>query len=218
MRKNLKFIGFLIITYLASAHTAPAALAADCSQTCVEVRREGGELVITARREPVRIIRKAPAATPIPIPARTPASTPTRVVKRTPQPSLSDQIREVLPEGRFATLPRYGALINEPLLIRTYGCSDFVKTLPILDTSIELRLSPRIEWIWGDGQQEFWGGSAVRGAHIYSRAGRYRIEMRCHWEGRFRTPHLPWTPIPEGIISTFAMERELFRARVFFTQ
>jgi len=211
MKKALKLLGFLMIANVASV---PGAQAADCAQTCVEVRREGGELVITARRDPVRTIRKVPSATPTPTPVRSS----TRVIKRAPRPSLSDQIREVLPQGRFETLPRYGALINEPLLIRSYGCSEFVKTLPILDTSIELQLHPRIEWLWGDGQREFWGGNALRGAHIYSRAGSYRIQMRCHWEGRFRTPHSSWAQIPQGITSTFVMDTELFRARVFFTQ
>ena len=202
----------------------------NCAQTCVEIRREGGELVITARRDPVRVIRPTVSPTPTPSPSpsppkRTTTSPPPRrkaparpgngVQKR---PSFSDQIRELLPEGSFRTLPQSGALINEPLLIRAFGCAEFTKKLPILDTTVELRLTPQLWWVWGDGQSEVWAVSATRGAHIYSRAGRYLIQMRCQWSGWFRTPHSSWAPIPEGIVSTSQQRVELFRAHVFFTE
>lgn len=193
---------------------APEAQSADCSKTCVEVRREGGELVITARRDPIRTVR--PSISPSPTPTRRAQPRPTaRPVKRR---NFSDHIRELLPTGSFRTLPNGGALINEPLLVRSSGCVDLRKSLPILDTTVELQLHPEITWSWGDGQRESWSGSATRGAHIYRRAGRYLIEMRCQWRGWFRTPHSSWAPIPEGIYSTAIERVELFRAHVFFTE
>ncbi len=189
-------------------------------------------MVITARRDPIRRAAKVqssstPALTPTP--TRTPtlskSATPTQrgknkaqVRKRTPRPSLSDQIRELLPPGSFTLWPRAGAVIYEPLLIHAQGCAPFRKTLPILDTSILLELTPTIEWNWGDGSSESWRGATQRGAHIYRRAGRYSIVMRCHWSGAYRTPESGWAPIPTGITSSTAQIVELFRAQVFFTE
>lgn len=212
---NRTLIFLILCTLVLSA--APTARGAGCAKTCVSMHREGGELVITARRDPRPILRSSP--TPIPSIAPSPSASlaPKKSAKRA-RPKFSDQIRELLPEGSFTLLPRRGALIHEPLLLRSFGCVDFAKRLPILDTSIELRLTPRIEWIWGDGQRDIWGVGAQRGAHIYSRAGKYLIQMRCQWSGLFRTPDSPWAPIPEGIFSTAVAQVELFRAQVFFTE
>lgn len=211
---------FLLVTFslaiLVSSVEVQSARAADCTQTCVEVRREGGELVITAHRDPVR---RKPAPQPsIQSPTKAPSVSPSTRKKARPSTSLSDQIREVLPAGSFTLLPRAGALIYEPLLIHSHGCSDFSKTLPILDTTISLRLDPVIYWNWGDGKYESWRGNAVRGAHIYDRPGRYRIEMSCHWGGFFRTPNSSWFPIPDGISSVSSQMVALSRAEVFFTE
>ena len=208
---NRTLIFLILCTLVLSA--APTARGAGCAKTCVSMHREGGELVITARRDPRPIVRSSPSATPAPSASLAPKKSTKRA-----RPKFSDQIRELLPEGSFTLLPRRGALINEPLLLRSFGCVDFAKRLPILDTSIELHLTPRIEWIWGDGQRDIWGAGAQRGAHIYSRAGKYLIQMRCQWSGLFRTPDSPWAPIPEGIFSTAVAQVELFRAQVFFTE
>ena len=232
MRKS-DIAGVLVVTSIFVVVSAIAAQGANCVQTCVEIRREGGELVITARRDPVRVAR--PTASPIPSPTSSPKpstppskapatspprrKTPARSARATrPRPTLSDQIRELLPEGSFRTLPQSGALINEPLLVRAFGCTELTKELPILDTTVELRLRPVIHWTWGDGTSEAWAGSVIRGAHIYTHAGRYLIQMRCQWSGWFRTPDSSWAPIPEGIVSTSQLRVELFRAHVFFTE
>lgn len=222
------FFTLLLLCPTTSIVVSPPAFSVDCTQTCVEVRREGGELVITARRDPIRsakTVRPSPAASPTqqPVqPTQQPVQ-PTRprpkaTARSTPRPTFSDQIRELLPDGSFRLLPARGALIHEPLLVRAFGCSDVTKTLPILDTQVELRLTPRIEWSWGDGQRELWSGSASRGAHIYTKAGRYLVQMNCYWSGAFRTPHSPWAPIPEGISSSARQSVELFRAQVLFTE
>jgi hypothetical protein len=208
----------------------PKVHAAGCSKTCVSVVREGGELVITARRDPVRRVAKVPSSpilvpTPTPTPTFSKSATPSRqgtsktpVRKGTPRPSLSDQIRELLPAGSFTLWPRAGAVIYEPLLIHAQGCTPIRKTLPILDTSILLELAPTIEWSWGDGSRESWRGATQRGAHIFRRTGRYSIVMRCHWSGAYRTPESEWAPIPAGITSSTAQSVEIFRAQVFFTE
>ena len=214
---------------LESAHTTEIAHSAGCAKTCVSVTREGGELVITARRDPIKRRPTVSAPTPTPIPTPTPtatALTPSRTTikkpapprRTTPRPTLSNQIRELLPEGSFTVLPRAGAVIYEPLLVHARGCAPFRKTLPILDTSIVLDLRPTIEWSWGDGSAESWPGAAARSAHIYKRPGRYLIVMRCRWGGEYRTPDSSWAPIPEGIISNSQQSIELFRAQVFFTE
>ena len=236
MRKS-DIAGVLVVTSIFIVIPAVEAQGANCAQTCVEIRREGGELVITARRDPVRVTRPSVTQTPAPTPSLKPSPTPStspskapatspprrkapaRSARATrPRPTLSDQIRELLPEGSFRTLPQSGALINEPLLVRALGCTELTKQLPILDTTVELRLRPVIHWVWGDGTNEVWAGSATRGAHIYTRSGRYVIQMRCQWSGWFRTPHSPWAPIPEGIASVAQQRVELFRAHVFFTE
>lgn len=199
------------------------AQSASCAKTCVTVTREGGELVITARRDPIKRLPKPIAApSPSPTPSARPSissGTPTRtpVRKRAPQRSLSDEIREVLPHTSFTVLPKAGAVIHEPLLVHARGCAPFQKTLPILDTSIHLNLYPTIEWSWGDGSVDRWRGATERGAHIFSRPGRYLIAMSCEWSGAYRTPESPWAPIPSGITSIATQSVELFRARVFFT-
>ena len=219
------FFSIIFITFTGKS-ALPNAYAAGCAKTCVSVVREGGELVITARRDPIRRAAKVQSSpTPIPTPTRSKSATPsqrgrgkTPVRKGTPRPSLSDQIRELLPPGSFTLWPRAGAVIYEPLLIHAQGCAPFRKTLPILDTSILLEITPTIEWNWGDGSSESWRGAAQRGAHIYRRAGRYSIVMRCHWSGAYRTPESGWAPIPPGITSSTAQSVELFRAQVFFTE
>jgi hypothetical protein len=211
---------FLLLLVVGSTSPAIAAMKTGCEQTCVSVHREGGELVISARRDPVRIARPTTAPVASPTPAATRTTTPRKLPtkKRKPRPTFSDQVREVLPIGAFEIHPRSGALIYEPMLIRALGCADFQKKLAILDTSIELSLTPRIEWSWGDGSNQVWKGSATRGVHTYLRAGRYRIQMRCYWSGAFRTPNTSWAPIPEGITSSAATDVEIFRGRVFFTK
>ena len=219
------FLSIIFITFTGMS-ALPNAYAAGCAKTCVSVVREGGELVITARRDPIRRSAKVQSSpTPIPTPTLSKSATPSQrgknkaqVRKRTPRPSLSDQIRELLPPGSFTLWPRAGAVIYEPLLIHAQGCTPFRKTRPILDTSILLELTPSIEWNWGDGSSESWRGAAQRGAHIYRRAGRYSIVMRCHWSGAYRTPESGWAPIPTGITSSTAQIVELFRAQVFFTE
>lgn len=210
---------FFIVTS-PGAFLANQARAAECTRTCVEVRREGGDLVISAHRDPVK--RKVlPQLSPTPTPTRSPIATTRKSTERSQhkraRPSLSDQIREALPAGSFTLLPRTGALIYEPLLIHAHGCANIVKTLPILDTSISLMLDPALYWDWGDGSMEVWRGNAIRGAHIYHRPGRYRILMSCQWGGRFRTPDTPWLPIPDGIVSTSTSLVTLSRAQIFFT-
>lgn len=214
MKKPFFFGLFLA---LASGVAAPAQ-AGECAQTCVEVRRDGGELVITAKRDPAPVVRKTPTATPTPVPTFTRKPTAKKGVIRRARPKFSDQIRELLPTSSFTVLPSTGALIHEPLLIRSFGCENVVKKLSILDTTVELNLAPYAQWSWGDGQIARWGMGAVRGAHIYSRPGRVRIQMRCHWVGSYRTPHSPWLPIPEGIVSIAEKSVELFRAQLFFTE
>lgn len=191
---------------------------AGCEKTCVEVKREGGDLVITAHRDPVRR-RVAPAiSNPVPTSTPTPRKSSHRRAHRS-HSSLSDQIREALPRGSFSILPKRGAVIYEPLLIHSSGCSEVKKSLPILDTTIYLELRPQVQWRWGDGTSERWNsGVQTRGAHIYRRAGRYRVEMECHWGGSFRTPQSPWMPIPQGIFSSYNEVIQLFRAEIFFTE
>jgi hypothetical protein len=215
MKKPVFLVFFLLALSLGVATNAHAG---ECAKTCVEVRREGDELVITAKRDPAPVVRRTPTATPTPAPTLTRKQIRAKSVHRKPRSTLSDQIREVLPISSFALLPASGALIHEPLLVRAYGCESVVKELPILDTSVELNLLPLVEWSWGDGQVERWKMGAVRGAHIYSRPGEFQIQMRCYWLGTYRTPHSPWAPIPEGILSTAVRSIALFRARVFFTE
>ena len=234
LQKTLLLLPFLV---LASVGLGATSTAKDCTKTCVEVRREGGELVITAKRDPIRpkvAIRKptpTPTPTPIPTPTPTPKLTPkaiavkplprkvpTPVRTRAAQLSLSDQIRQVLPEGGFTIMPRTGGLIREPLLVRSSGCEDIRKKLPILDTEIELYLRPKVQWDWGDGSTDFWPGNITRGVHIYLRPGRRLIMMSCTWSGQYRTPDSPWEEIPEGIISSAYRQVEIYRAQVFFTE
>lgn len=217
----IAFFTFAVMFGLESAQFTELAHSAGCAKTCVSVTREGGELVITARRDPIKrrptVSAPSPTSTPLP-PSRTTAKKVSPPRRTTPRPTLSNQIRELLPKGSFTVLPRAGAVIYEPLLIHAHGCAPFRKTLPILDTSIILDLRSTIEWSWGDGPAERWPGAAVRGAHIYQQPGRYLIVMRCRWGGEYRTPDSSWAPIPEGIISTSQQSIELFRAQVFFTE
>ncbi|NBR93940.1 MAG: hypothetical protein EBT44_03760 [Actinobacteria bacterium] len=203
MARTLKTLILVIFLNVALFSKPNLANAGECAQTCVTVTREGGELVITARRDPVKrkpVASASPSSSPSPSPTHAPFTTTQKSVskrKAKSRPSLSDQIREVLPSVSFSILPRSGALIWEPLLIHQAGCAPVRKTLPILDTSITLDLQPTIQWSWGDG---------------------YLIDMRCAWEGRYRTPISGWMEIPPGIISSWRQIVELFRARVFFTE
>lgn len=220
MARTLKTLLLIIFLSAALFSKIDLANAGECAQTCVTVTREGGELVITARRDPVKR-KPVTSISPSPSPTYSPATTarnsaPKRKAK--PRPSLSDQIREALPSLSYSILPRSGALIWEPLLIQEWGCAPLRKTLPILDTSITFDLTPTLQWKWGDGSSEMWVSGRTRGAHIYQRPGRYVIEMRCTWMGLYRTPTSPWMEIPPGIVSSSRQSVELFRARVFFTE
>ena len=230
--KQIKELAAITVLGLAfSASLVAPVHAAGCSHTCVEVHREGGELVITAHRDPVRPVAPTTPAPPSVSPTPSPSATstirprrpvskiPKKPIKRAPRPSLSNQIRELLPEGSFIVRPARGALVHEPLLIATSGCAPISKKLPILDTSVELNLQPTVFWKWGDGTSQWWSsGVQTRGAHIFDKSGRYLIEMECHWGGFFRTPNSPWLPIPQGILATSRQVIEIYRATLFFTE
>ena len=54
MARALKTLTLIIFLSAALLSKIDLANAGDCAQTCVTVTREGGELVITAKRDPVK--------------------------------------------------------------------------------------------------------------------------------------------------------------------
>ena len=97
MARALKTLTLIIFLSGALFSKIDFANAGECVQTCVTVTREGGELVITAKRDPVK---RKPVASASPSPTHSPVTTTRKSVskrKAKPRPTLSDQIREALP-------------------------------------------------------------------------------------------------------------------------
>ena len=145
-------------------------MAADCRKACIDLTVENGELVITGKRiapkpkyTPRPIVK--PTLKPSPKPTLTPSPKPTRKVTRQVKPkpritpvrkkvirkSLNDQIRQLLPTANIHLQPQSGALVHEPVIFWTGSPHNFKKSLYLLDVKIDLDLTVKSLWLWGDG-------------------------------------------------------------------
>jgi hypothetical protein len=212
-------------------------IAADCSKTCIDLKVENGELVITGTRTPLKpkyTPRPAPKFTVIPTTKPTPKPTRkiTRQVKPKPQitlvrkkvvrKSLNDQIRQLLPAASIFQQPQSGILIREPVIFWTDSPQIFKKSLRLLDVKIDLDLSAKFLWSWGDGSTL---GTSLIGApfpsfeitHTYLDSGFKAISLSSNWSGRYRLDGGVWQQIP-GVITTMQSNQiQIMKARTVFT-
>ena len=216
-------------------------MAADCSKACIDLTVENGELVITGKRiapkpkyTPRPIVKRA--LKPSPKPTLTPSLKP--VVKPTfrskPKPrtssapkkpagkSLNDQIRQLLPTATIYLQPQSGALIHEPVIFWTGSPHNFKKSLYLLDVKIDLDLTVKFLWLWGDGTTL---GTTSLGApfpafeitHTYAQAGIHRVSLSSNWSGRYRLDGGVWQQIPGVITTSKATQIQIRQARTVFT-
>jgi len=216
-------------------------MAADCSKACIDLTVENGELVITGKRiapkpkyTPRPIVK--PTLKPSPKPTLTPSPKPTRKVSRQVKPkpritpvrkkvirkSLNDQIRQLLPTAKIFLQPSSGALIYEPVIFWTDSPHNFNKSLYLLDVKIDLDLTVKFLWLWGDGTTLV--TSAVGApfpsfeiAHSYAQSGLTRVSLSSNWSGRYRLDGGVWQQIPGVITTSKTTQIQIRQARTVFT-
>jgi hypothetical protein len=220
-------------------------IAADCSKTCIDLKVENGELVITGTRTPLKpkyTPRPAPKFTvipttkPTPKPTTKPTPKPTRKITRQVKPkpritpvrkkvvrkSLNDQIRQLLPAASIFLQPQSGILIREPVIFWTDSPQSFKKSLLLLDVKIDLDLSAKFLWSWGDGTTL---GTSLIGApfpafeitHTYLHSGLKAISLSSNWSGSYRLDGGVWLQIPGVITKMQSNQIQIMKARTVFT-
>lgn len=222
---SLLILSSLIFTLPGNAFS----LAADCSKTCIDLTVENGELVITGKRTAPkpkytpRAIVKPVARPPVKEPIKSkgkPRIGPVR--KKAAVKSLNDQVREILPTASIYLQPQSGALIHEPVIFWTDSPRNFKKSLYLLDVKIDLDLTVKFLWNWGDGSNF---GTTLIGApfpsfeitHIYSQSGLNKVSLSSNWSGRYRLDGGVWQQIP-GVITTMrSTQIQIRQARTVFT-
>lgn len=231
MRRRLLTI--FSILFLIFYHTSNVQ-AADCSKACIDLTVSDGELVITGKRlVPKPKYSPKPSYSAKPIQTQSPKATPHPIRKyrkamispRHKSPiakSLNDQIRQLLPTSSINYQPQSGALLREPVIFWSKTPLRFIKTLYLLDVKIDLDLTPKFRWSWGDGAilESLQIGAPFPSreiTHTYLAAGWKDLLLITSWSGRYRLDGGGWQEIPGVIITKNSSRIEIMRARSVFT-
>ena len=241
---SLRFYKIFIISALVLAFQSNAfSIAVDCTKTCIDLTVENGALVITGKRTPV-IPKYTPRPTPKPVASPTqkpapkptlsksPAREPIQVVKPKPRitpvrkkvvrKSLNDQIRQLLPAASIFQQPQSGILIREPVIFWTDSPQSFKKSLRLLDVKIDLDLSAKYLWSWGDGttfETDLIGAPfpSFEITHTYLNSGVKKVGLMINWSGRYRLDGGVWLQIPGVITTNQSNQIQIMKARTVFT-
>jgi hypothetical protein len=241
---SLRFYKIFIISALVLAFQSNAfSIAADCTKTCIDLTVENGALVITGKRTPV-IPKYTPRPTPKPVasPTQKPAPKPTLsksparepiqgvkpkpritpVRKKVVRKSLNDQIRQLLPVASIFLQPQSGILIREPVIFWTDSPQSFKKSLRLLDVKIDLDLSAKYLWSWGDGttfETDLIGAPfpSFEITHTYLNSGVKKVGLMINWSGRYRLDGGVWLQIPGVITTNQSNQIQIMKARTVFT-
>ena len=232
-------ISALVLAFQSNAFS----IAADCTKTCIDLTVENGALVITGKRTPAKpkyTPRPAPkpvvSSTQKPVPkptlSKSPARKPIQLVKSKPRitpvrkkvvrKSLNDQIRQLLPVASIFLQPQSGILIREPVIFWTDSPRIFKKSLLLLDVKIDLDLSAKYLWSWGDGstlETQLIGAPfpSFEITHTYLNSGVKSVGLMINWSGRYRLDGGVWLQIP-GVITTNQFNQiQIMKARTVFT-
>ena len=232
-------ISALVLAFQCNAFS----IAADCTKTCIDLTVENGALVITGKRTPAKpkyTPRPAPkpvvSSTPKPVPkptlSKTPARKPIQLVKPKPRitpvrkkvvrKSLNDQLRQLLPVASIFLQPQSGILIREPVIFWTDSPRIFKKSLLLLDVKIDLDLSAKYLWSWGDGstlETQLIGAPfpSFEITHTYLNSGVKSVGLMINWSGRYRLDGGVWLQIPGVITTNQSNQIQIMRARTVFT-
>jgi hypothetical protein len=136
--------------------------------------------------------------------------------------SLNDQIRQLLPTANIHLQPQNGALVHEPVIFWTDSPHNFKKSLYLLDVKIDLDLTVKFLWLWGDGTTL---GTTSLGApfpsfeitHTYAQAGIRRVSLSSNWSGRYRLDGGVWQQVPGVITTSKSTQIQIKQARTVFT-
>ena len=240
----MRFYKIFIISALVLAFQSNAfSIAADCTKTCIDLTVENGALVITGKRTPV-IPKYTPRPTPKPVasPTQKPAPKPTLsksparepiqgvkpkpritpVHKKVVRKSLNDQIRQLLPAASIFQQPQSGILIREPVIFWTDSPQSFKKSLRLLDVKIDLDLSAKYLWSWGDNsnlETQLIGSPfpSFEITHTYLNSGVKKVGLMINWSGRYRLDGGVWLQIPGVITTNQSNQIQIMKARTVFT-
>ena len=240
----MRFFKVLLISALAlTFQSNTSSIAADCTKTCIDLKVENGELVITGKRTPAKpkftprpIPKPAVSPTQKPVPKPTLSKIPARKVvqqvkpkppiapvgKKVVRKSLNDQIRQLLPTARIFLQPQSGILIREPVIFWTDSPQSFKKSLLLLDVKIDLDLSAKYLWSWGDGstlETDVIGAPfpSFEITHTYLNSGVKNVGLRINWSGRYRLDGGVWLQIPGVITTNQSNQIQIMKARTVFT-
>ena len=204
---------------------------------------ENGALVITGKRTPVTpkdtprpipkpVVSPTRMPTPKPTLSKSPARKPIQRVKPKPRitpvrkkvvrKSLNDQIRQLLPMANIYSQPQSGILIREPVIFWTDSPQIFKKSLLLLDVKIDLDLSAKYLWSWGDGstlETDLIGAPfpSLEITHTYLNSGVKSVGLMINWSGRYRLDGGVWLQIPGVITTNQSNQIQIMKARTVFT-
>ena len=234
----------MIISSLALAFQSNTfSIAADCTKTCIDLTVENGALVITGKRTPAKPkYTPQPVPKPVVSPTRKPVPKPTlskipvrkagqrvkpkpRIAplhKKVVRKSLNEQIRQLLPVASIFLQPQSGILIREPVIFWTDSPQSFKKSLLLLDVKIDLDLSAKYLWNWGDNstlETHLIGAPfpSLEITHTYLNSGVKNVGLTINWSGRYRLDGGVWLQIPGVITTNQSNHIQIMKARTVFT-
>ena len=135
---------------------------------------------------------------------------------------MNDQIRQLLPAASIFQQPQSGILIREPVIFWTDSPQSFKKSLRLLDVKIDLDLSAKYLWSWGDNstlETQLIGSPfpSFEITHTYLNSGVKNVGLMINWSGRYRLDGGVWLQIPGVITTNQSNQIQIMRARTVFT-
>ena len=171
----------ILIFALPLSLQTPQSQAADCTNACVDVYTQNGEIVIEARKgsgpsatkvtkpkvtkpkvtkpkvvEP-KVVVKPKAIAPITKAVKKPVKKPVKKVVKKAAPktvaatSLSDRLSKALPTGGISYQPDFKPLIHTPVYFWNDLPSVFRTQVNLIGETIDVVLRPSYTWSFGDG-------------------------------------------------------------------
>jgi len=164
----------LLIAFL---FPAPKTWAADCTQACLSVTVENGQIVVSGQKgngpkstKIVKVVKKVTAKKPVvkrsvlkqpsavvatkkPAVKRKPAVRKKKVVdkKATPATSIADRLTKLLPTGGVAYQPEFEPLVHVPVVFWCDLPKIFSTRFNIVGEVVDVTLRPSFTWSFGDG-------------------------------------------------------------------
>jgi len=198
----------LLIAFLIPA---PKVSAADCTNACLAVSVENGQIVVSGQKgngpKSTKVIKRVTAVKKVApkkaIVKKVIASRPSAVVakrkplvkrkpvvkrKATSATSIADRLTKLLPTGGVAYQPAFEPLVHVPVVFWCDLPKIFTTRFNIVGEVVDVTLRPSFSWSFGDGsvmQSTDPGAPYPQGSiqHAYLKEGTYLVTLLATWGG-----------------------------------